>query len=115
MKNILLILLLIGCAIRSAAQGTIQATPGTNIKTANNAFIVLDNVNVVNNGTFVQAAGNGTTKFIGNTDVTISGIGIITFDQLNIAKTSTKVLLQQNVNVIGQVNFTTGLLDLSNS
>jgi hypothetical protein len=62
MKNTFLILLLVSCVIRSTAQGTLQITSGANIKTANNAFIVLDNVNVVNDGSFVQAIGDGTTS-----------------------------------------------------
>src|SRR5688572_2916698 len=116
MKNIFIILMLVGCGIRSSAQGSLLTTPGANIKTANNAFIVLDNVHVVNNGSFVQAVGNGSTKFIGNTDVNISGSSIITFDKLNIDKTTgSKAVLQQNANVAGQVSFTSGLLDLNNS
>ena len=105
-----------GCIIRSSAQGSLQATSGATIKTVNNSFIVLDNVHIVNNGSFVQAAGDGTTKFTGNVDVNVSGSSVTIFDTLNIAKTTNfKVALQQNVNVVGQVNFTSGLLDLNNS
>ena len=116
MKNILIILLLIGCVIRSSAQGTFQATSGANIKTANNAFIVLDNMHVVNSGSFVQAMGDGTVKFTGNNDVNISGSSALTLDKLALVKTTgTKVALQQNLLVVGQVNFVSGLLDLNNS
>ena len=105
-----------GCIIRPSAQGLLQATSGATIKTVNNSFIVLDNVHVVNNGSFVQAAGDGTIKFTGNADVNISGSSIAIFDKLNIAKTTSfKVTFQQDVNVVGQVNFTSGLLDLNNS
>ncbi len=116
MKNIFITLLLICCVIRSSAQGSWLATPGANIKTSNNSFIVLDNVHVVNNGSFVQVVGDGTIKFTGNADVNISGSSIAVFDKLNIAKiTNSKATFQQNVNVVGQVNFTSGLLDLHNS
>lgn len=116
MKNILIILLLVGCIVRSSAQGSLQTTPGATINTVNNTFIVLDNMHIVNNGSFVQAAGDGTIKFTGNADVNISGSSITIFDKLNLAKpTNIKVVLQQNVNVVGQVNFTSGLLDLNNS
>ena len=116
MKNIFILLLLMGCIIRPSAQGLLQATSGATIKTVNNSFIVLDNVHVVNNGSFVQAAGDGTIKFTGNADVNISGSSIAIFDKLNIAKTTSfKVTVQQDVNVVGQVNFTSGLLDLNNS
>jgi hypothetical protein len=115
MKKIFLALLLFGCVIRSAAQGTLLSTPGTTIKTVNNAYIILDNMNVVNNGSFIQATGNGTTKFTGNVDVNISGNSTTTFDKIGIAKTSSKITLQQNLNVAGQVDFSSGLLDLTNS
>ena len=105
MKNIFIILLLIGCVIRSSAQGSLLATPGATIKTSNNSFIVLDNMHVVNNGSFVQVVGDGTIKFTGNADVNISGSSIAVFDKLNIAKTTSfKVTFQQNVNVVGQVD-----------
>jgi hypothetical protein len=116
MKNIFIILLLIDFVIQSSAQGSLQTTPGATIKTANNSFIVLDNMHIINNGTFIQAAGDGTIKFTGNADVNISGSSITIFDKLNLAKTTNaKVALQQTVNVVGQVTFTTGLLDLNNS
>ena len=116
MKNIFIALLLMGYVIRSSAQGSLQTTPGATIKTANNSFIVLDNMHIVNNGSFVQAAEDGTIKFTGNADVNVSGSSIIIFDKLNLAKTTNfKVSLQQNVNVVGHVNFTSGLLDLNNS
>lgn len=105
-----------GCVLRSSAQGSFQATPGATIKTANNSFLVLDNMHLVNNGNFVQATGDGTTIFTGNADVAISGSSITIFDKLNLVKTTNfKVALQQTVNVVGQVNFTSGLLDLNNS
>ena len=116
MKNILILLLLIGCIIRSSAQGSLRTASGATIKTSNNAFIVLDNMHVVNNGSFIQAIGDGTTKFTGDADVNISGSSMVAFDKLNISKTaSIKVALQQNVSVVGQVTFTSGLLDLTNS
>lgn len=116
MKNIFIILLLVGCVIRSSAQATLQVTAGANVKSANNAFIVLDKMYVVNNGSFVQAPGNCTTIFTGTTDVNISGSSTATFDKLNIEKTSgSKVTLQQNLNVAGQVKFISGFIDLNNS
>lgn len=115
MKNIFIILFLVDC-IASSAQGTLQATSGAYIRTRKNPSIVLDNMHVVNNGSFVQTAGDGTTKLTGNVDVNISGSSAATLDKLNIAKTTTsRVTLQQNVNVAGQVEFTSGLLDLNNS
>src|SRR5688500_11696823 len=81
----LLFLLMIGCVIRSSAQGTIHITTGTNIKTTNNLFIVLDNLNVVNNGSFVQAPGDGSTKFTGNINTTTSGTGTTTLDKLDVS------------------------------
>lgn len=116
MKNIFIFLLLIDCVTRSSAQSSLLTTSGSSVKTANNAFIVLDNVHVVNNGSFVQANGDGTIKFTGNANINIAGSNIVTFDKLNIDKaTGSKVILLQNANVAAQLNFLSGLFDLNNS
>ena len=115
MKNIFMVPLLIAFAVRSSAQGTLQLTSGANIKTLNNASIVLDNMHMVNNGNLTQATA-GATRFSGDANVNISGTGTTNLDTLDIAKTpGGKVTLQQNIAVATQVKFTSGLLDLNNS
>ncbi len=85
MKNILLLFLIASSVIQLSAQGTIQLTSGANIKTAKNAFIVLDNMNIVNHGSLEQTIGDGTLKLTGNTNTRISGTGTTTLDKLEIA------------------------------
>ena len=69
----------------SYAQGTMQTTAGSTIKTINQAFIVLNNLNIVNNGSFAQVTGDGTTRITGNTNTTSSGTGTTVLDQLEVA------------------------------
>jgi hypothetical protein len=114
MKKILIAPLLIAFVVRSSAQGTLQLTSGANIKTLNNASIVLDNMHVVNNGNLTQAI-TGATRFSGSANVNISGTGTTNLDTLDIAKTSGNVTLLQNIAVATRVKFTSGLLDLNNS
>jgi hypothetical protein len=111
MKNIYLIILLVGCILGSAAQDTLRITQGTNIKTANNAFIVLNNMNVVNNGTYVQATGDGTTILTGNTNTTTSGTGTTTLDQLQVAINNANTnTLSSLVSIKNVVTLSTGQL-----
>lgn len=67
------------------SQGVMQASAGVTIKTSNNAFIVLNNFSIVNNGMFIQAPGDGTTKVTGNGNTTYSGSGNTCVDQLEMA------------------------------
>lgn len=85
MKNIFILLLFTTCVVRISAQGTLQVTTGASIKTSGNAFIVLDNMNIVNNGNIVQSIGDGTAKLTGNTNTTTSGTGVTTLDQLEVS------------------------------
>ncbi len=88
MKNISIILLLICWGLQSASQGTLKISSGAAIKTKNNAFIVLKNMNLVNNGSYVQDTGNGTTKLTGHMNATASGTGTTNLDQLELAVSS---------------------------
>jgi len=85
MKNIFITFLLIGYIKQSTAQGTLQITSGAYIKTAGNANIVFNGMNVINNGSFIQAIGDGTTKLTGSVNTTTSGTGTTTLDKLEVA------------------------------
>jgi hypothetical protein len=115
MKQVYFFISLLLPVVAVKAQGTMTITSGATLKTSGNIFVVVNDCHLTNNGTIQQASGDGSFKFTGSADVNISGSSMATFDKLNIAKTSSKVALLQNVNVVGQVNFTSGLLDLTNS
>ncbi len=85
MKTFLLILLYNGYCMCSHAQGTVKITAGSYLKTKTNAFVVLKDISLVNNGTINQAPGNGTTKITGNTNTTASGTGTSILDNLQVA------------------------------
>ena len=96
------------------AQVTVQA--GAEIKTTNNAIIVLQDIDLLNNGIINQAPGDGLFVFNGNSNTSISGSGNTFFNNLEIAKLSaTKVSLLQNIHIVSKINFTSGFIDLNSN
>jgi hypothetical protein len=111
MKNIFILLVLVSYGSGSAAQGTLKITSGTSIKTMKNAFIVLKNMNLVNNGTYVQDTGNGTTKITGHINATASGTGTTTLDEFELAANSgVTYTLAATVNIKKVLTLTSGQL-----
>jgi hypothetical protein len=116
MKKIFLLLVAHALAYMVCAQGSLQLTAGANIRSSAGSFLVLDNMNVVNNGSFSQTAGDGFVKATGSLDASISGSGTTLIDKLLVAKTGSAVFnLQTNISVVSNVNFSGGLLNLNNS
>jgi hypothetical protein len=83
------------------------------ISAASNTYLVIDDLDFVNNGSFSQT--NGIVKFTGATNKNISGNNAIQFYKLDLAKTGTaQLVLQRNISVDNEINFTSGLLNLNN-
>ncbi|HEX8333082.1 MAG TPA: T9SS type A sorting domain-containing protein [Segetibacter sp.] len=98
------------------SQGTLSLSNGTHLSTNGGVLVVLGNLNLVNDGTIVQAAGDGTFRFIGSDDVILSGTGITTFDRLLLEKgNGSKLSLSKDINIITEVFFNGGLLNFNNS
>lgn len=96
--------------VRAFAQLAISG--GTQWVTSGNASVVLQDMNLVNDG--VITSGTGMFKFAGFQNSTISGNGIPEFYILEMAKTnSSKVLLSNNINVNHSINLASGQLDLN--
>jgi hypothetical protein len=101
-------------AVLSFAQNTVKFTAGATLSCTNNAIITLENINLENDGTIDLSSGDGVFRFSGTGQNTISGSGILILDKLEIAKTgNAKLLLNRNMDVIGSVNFVSGLIDLN--
>ena len=73
MKKIILLLVTCVSANQLWCQGTLQLTGGAYIKTTGAASLVLDNMHIVNDGSFQQAIGDGTVKLTGAINVNLSG------------------------------------------
>ena len=83
------------------------------ITTASNTYLVIDELDLVNNGTFSQT--NGIVRFTGTVNKNISGNNTIQFYKLDLAKTgSAQLVLQKNISVDNEINFISGLLNLNN-
>lgn len=77
-----------------------------------NVNVTLQDINLVNNGTYV--AGTGNVKFTGSQSNSIGGSSAVTFYQLEIAKNSgIQLNLANNINISGNLSFTNGLLNLN--
>src|SRR6478752_8180910 len=115
MKKIFSCIIILSFSIVCTAQNVFKVQPGALIKTTGGALITLQNMNLDNDGSISQNAGEGKFLFTGTTDNIISGTGTTLFDVLEIAKTgAAKISLLQNIQVGTGITFTSGLIDLNN-
>ncbi len=100
-------------SLSAAPQLSIQS--GATLYLGGNAQIVLQDINLVNDGSITVAA-NGRFTFKGSANSSISGSQQPAFKELEIAKTgSNKLILQRAIDVNGKIVFTSGLIDLNNN
>jgi len=112
MKKIFLVLVGHVCVVTLFSQGLVHVGAGASINTSSGGYLVLDNVNILNNGSIQQVAGAGFVKLTGSANVTLSGAGATKIDELLLAKTGASTLsLQSALSVVSKVNFSGGLLD----
>lgn len=116
MKKILLLGLACAGVLTLWGQGTLRQTAGSYIKVVGGAYLVLNDMHLLNDGTLQQAPGDGFVKFTGGLNVSLSGNGPTTFDELLMTKTGPSTLnLQREVFVLSKVLFDGGIIDLGNS
>ena len=114
-KKIISTLIFCSISICCLPQATLQIGAGASLKLSSGVVVNLNNTSLIVNGTLQQAAGDGTFAFSGNTGISISGSSLPVFDKLVIATgTGNTLSLQNDLSVITQVIFTSGLLDLNN-
>lgn len=95
-------------------QAQLQIANGTTFKLEGNAILVLQDMSLVNNGSFNQTA--GTVRFTGTSNNAISGTQPTKIHVLQVAKTGTAELqLQRTLGINTLVSFTSGLLNLNNN
>jgi hypothetical protein len=116
MRKIFFLLCASVLVFQAPGQGTLQITPGAHIKTSGGAYLFLDNMHIVNDGTLQQTAGNGFVKLTGAQNVNLSGSSATILNELLLSKTgSSSFNLQSNLSVVSQVYFAGGLLNLNNN
>ena len=106
------ILGLVGCCMLPKLANSQLNNNGANIVMGNGAYLVIDNMDFQNNGTFAQIT--GTVVFSGNSNAAITGTTPPQFYNLALNKTGASLLLQNHVSINNQVLFTNGLLNLNN-
>jgi hypothetical protein len=112
MKKIILFILLT-CLLQQGFSQLIVGT-GANWIVTGNPSIVLQDINLVNDG--LINGGLGSFRFVGFQNSAISGNATPLFNILEISKTnSAKVFLNRNINISGSINFVSGQLDMNGS
>jgi len=112
MKKYLILYKLLFLGVGSYGQLTISS--GAQWINNGNTAVVLQNMDLVNNGSI--SAGTGSFKFTGTQNSMINGSSMSLFGVIEISKTNNaKVLLERNISIGGSINFISGQLDLNNN
>jgi hypothetical protein len=86
---------------------------GTQLVASGDLKLVFNDLSLVNNGSILPAT--STMSFTGANNQSVSGSSSISFYNLSVNKTSIgKILLQRNIDVNSNIDFSSGLLDLNN-
>ena len=114
MKSIITITLLILTGFIMNAQNVMKVSAGATIKTSGGVTIVLSDMDLENNGTINQAAGDGGFRFSGTQTSAIKGANAPYIGILEVNKTNgAKLLLDRNISINSSINFIAGQLDLN--
>jgi hypothetical protein len=112
MKKYLILYKLLFLGIGGYGQVTISS--GAQWINNGNTTVVLQNMDLVNNGSI--SAGTGSFKFTGIQNSMIVGSSMSLFSIIEISKTNNaKVLLGKNISIGSSINFISGQLDLNNN
>lgn len=116
MKPTITIALMILAGFSINAQNVLKVSAGATIKTTGGVAIVLSDMDLENDGTINQVAGEGGFRFSGTQASAIKGANAPYIGILEVNKTNGgKVLLNRNISVTSSINFISGQLDLNGS
>jgi len=108
MKKYFILYKIVFLSLPAMSQLTISS--GTRWVNSGNVTVNLQDIDLVNNGTF--SPGQGKVKFTGDNSNGLTGV--TTFNELEMAKSGSNTLVMfSNVNVNGRVNFVSGMIDLN--
>jgi Secretion system C-terminal sorting domain len=110
MKKLIVVVICATCFNKLVAQ--LKINSGAEITMTANSLLTIQDMDLVNDGIFTQAA--GTVRFTGSTNSNISGSQPVQFYNLELAKgVSNQVSLLRNIQAANQVMFTAGYIDLN--
>ena len=110
MRKYLLLYKILFLSLPGFAQLNISA--GTQWVNSGNVTVNVQDINLVNNGTFVT--GNSILKFSGNSNNTIGGSSLTTFYEFQLSKNNNAIIsLLSNININNKITFNSGLIDLN--
>ena len=115
MKKIFLVLVALKMAVPLFSQAVFKMSANTNVTSSNGAFIVINKMDISNDGILSQSPSDGTVKFTGNVNSNISGSGDTHLARLQLALDPGSIFsLQSNIVVDSELIFNGGLLNLDN-
>lgn len=107
--NVILLFLLL---VVQAGQAQLFISPGAQVRILGDARLTLHNTSLVNHGSFLP--GTGTVSFTGSNESYISGTQTSVFNKVEINKSNGGALvLQQPVNIVSNLRFIAGYLNLN--
>lgn len=116
MKSVITIALLISLVFNINAQNVMKVSAGATIKTSGGVTLVLSDMDLENDGTINQAAGEGGFRFSGTQTSVIKGANAPYIGILEVNKTNgAKLLLNRNITINSSINFISGQLNLNGS
>ena len=116
MKVVITFAPLLWIGFSTKAQNVMKVSAGASIKTTGGVTIVLSNMDLENDGTINQAAGDGGFRFSGTQNSAIKGANAPYIGILEVNKTNgAKLLLNRNISINSSINFISGQLDLNGS
>src|SRR5829696_792865 len=114
MKKVLITIISFVASISASAQLFQLNNNGAKIVMTDGSYLVLNDMAIANSGTFNQTA--GTVKFAGSSKRSIYGPGTYQFYNLEIAKSvGEEVQLVGSINILNQILFSSGYLDLNSN
>lgn len=112
--KLIITLTLILTATLVKAQNVLKVSAGATFKTTGGVSIVLQDMNLENDGLINQASGEGGFRFTGTQNTNISGTSLPIIGILEINKTNGgKLLLNRNISINSLINFISGKMDLN--
>lgn len=107
-------IILLSLLVVKTTTAQLVITNGAGFTLTGDALLTLQDMDLVNNGTFNQTT--GTVRFTGTANSNISGTQFTKIHMLQIVKTgAVQVQLQRTLNIGSQINFTSGSINLNNN
>ncbi len=112
-RLIIITVFFISCVDTLQVSGQLYVQNGAQVSSNNNAVICLQNEDFINNGSISLQGNSDKIIFTGNSNNYVDGDSVSIFNELDIAKSNASLLLKQDMQITGSIQFDSGLIDLN--